>query len=272
MLDLAPNNKRGLALHSPIMVGSGGAGNGDCWAAGLTPDMFAAVVTHPVTLRPRRGRPAPRLAELPAGFALDAGVHNPGFRRLMDQHRSQWRRLGVPLIVSLAEGEPGDRAWMAERLEEEPTVAGVELPVKEDVNLGELSAAIAAVRRVTTLPLLVKLPSTRAAHLAKACVVAGADALVIGGPPPALYPTREGALLEGPVGGPIALPFTLRALQKVAALDLETPLIASGGIHRVDDVKLCLEMGAVAVQIRSLLWTDPSAARALAEWGQNSVE
>ncbi|NOX61860.1 MAG: hypothetical protein GXP42_07925 [Chloroflexi bacterium] len=259
-------------MHSPIMVGSGGAGNGDCWPSGLTPDMFAAVVTHPVTLRPRRGSEPPRLAELPAGFLLNTGDHNPGFRRLLDQHRTQWRRLGVPLIISLAEGAPGDRAWMAERLEEEPVVAGIELPVREDVNLGELSAAIAAVRRVTTLPLLVKLPSTRAAHLAKACVVAGADALVIGGPPPAVYPASGQALLEGVLGGPIALPFTLRALEKVAALALDAALIASGGIQRRQDVALCLNMGATAVQVRSLLWTDPAAARALAQWGQDPIE
>jgi dihydroorotate dehydrogenase len=260
-IELAPRNKRGLSLRSPIMAGSGAVGYGDCWPPGLDPRQFGAIVTAGVTMRPRPGCEPPRLVELPLGFVLATGDQNPGYRRVIAHYADLWRRLEVPVILSLLGAEPGDRAWMAARLEEDdPGPAGIELPVPEHANLGEVSAFIAAVRRVTTLPLLVKLPSTRAAHLAEACVVAGADALVIGTPPPVVYPTADGTPLEGPLAGPMALPFTLRALRAVAALRLDVPLIASGGILRVDDVRLCLLWGATAVQIRSLIWTDPAAA------------
>lgn len=265
-IELAPNNKRGLILESPLMAGCGAVAYGNIWPPGLTPEQFGALVTSPISVRPRKGVAGPRLAELPAGFLFSTGDHNPGFRRVLDRQAILWQRLQTPVILTLVGGDPGDRAWMAVRLEETDIgVAGVELPVPEDANLGEVSAFISAVRQVTTLPILVRLPATRASHLARSCVVAGADALVVGTPPPALYPCEEGALLEAPIAGPIALPFTLRALRRVAALDLGVPLIASGGIHSLDDVALCLDLGAQAVQIRSLIWTDPAAAGHLAE-------
>jgi len=265
LIELAPHNKRGLALDSPLMAGCGSVGYGDSWPPELSSNLFGAVVTAPLSVRPRKGATHPRLAELPAGFLFSTGDHNPGFRRVIKRQTSLWRRTQTPLILTLVGGAPGDRAWMAVRLDEADLgVDGIELPVPEDVNLGEASAFISAVRHVTTLPLLVKLPATRAAHLAKSCVVAGADALVVGTPPPAVYPAEDDVLLEAPIAGPIAFPFTLRALRRVAALDLGAPLIATGGIHTLDDVALCLDEGADAVQIRSLIWTDPLAAKHLA--------
>ncbi len=265
LIELAPHNKCGLALDSPLMAGCGSVGYGDSWPPELSSNLFGAVITAPLSVRPRKGAPHPRLAELPAGFLFSTGDHNPGFRRVIKRQTSLWRRTQTPLILTLVGGAPGDRAWMAVRLDEADLgVDGIELPVPEDVNLGEASAFISAVRHVTTLPLLVKLPATRAAHLAKSCVIAGADALVVGTPPPAVYPAEDDVLLEAPVAGPIAFPFTLRALRRVAALDLGVPLIAAGGIHTLDDVALCLDEGADAVQIRSLIWTDPAAAKHLA--------
>ena len=125
---------------------------------------------------------------------------------------------------------------------------------------------VSTVRRATTLPLLVKLPSAQSTALARAATQAGADALVIGAPPLASAPAMSGgALVEGPIAGPAALPFTLRALRAVAALSLGLPLIVAGGICRPEDIERCFDAGAVAVQIRSLLWTDPAAAMRLAE-------
>ena len=264
MLNLAPHNKHGLFLDSPLIAGSGAVGYGDVWPPGLHPEDFGAIITAPVSAAPRKGRPQPRLAEIPGGFLLDTGGHNPGFRRLVASQARTWQRLSIPVILSLAGGDPGDRAWMAAHLEPlEDVIAGVELTVSEDVNLGETAAFIAAVRRATPLPILVRLPATRAAYLARTAIVAGADALIVGTPPPASYPAGK-TLIEAPLGGPVAFPFTLRALSLLAELDLDAPVIAAGGIYSLDDALICLEMGARAVAIRGLIWRDPGAARRLA--------
>jgi dihydroorotate dehydrogenase len=263
MTELAPNNKRGLTLASPLIAGSGAVGYADAWPPGVTPDAFGAIVTAPLTWRPRRGRTAARLAELPGGFLLATGDHNPGCRRALQDHDAAWRRLGVPVIVALAASAPEEWERLAEALDEESGAAGLELQLPHIAHRSDAAAWIGAVRRTATLPLLVKLPTPRAVALASTCASAGADALVIGSAPLAAGLAADGALVEGPVAGPVAFPFTLYALRAVAALTLGLPLVAAGGICRPEDAELCFTAGAVAVQIRSVLWTDPAAGARL---------
>ncbi len=264
-IELAPHNKHSLTLASPLLAGSGAVGYADAWPPGITAAMFGAIVTPPVSWRPRRGHPPARLAETPAGFILAAGDHNPGYRRVMDDHALDWRRLPVPVIMALAGSAVEDWDRIAAYLEDEPGVAGLELHVAEGVRSVDVANWVSTVRRVTTLPLLVKLPAAQSLALAPAAVHAGADALVIGAPPLAAALTPGGARIEASMAGPAAFPFTLRAVAAVAGLNLAAPIIAAGGICRLEDAGLCLGAGAVAVQAHSLLWVDPAAAVKLAE-------
>jgi dihydroorotate dehydrogenase len=264
-IELAPNNKRGLALASALIAGSGAVGLADAWPAGIAPALFGAIITSPLTWRPRRGRTTARHAELPGGFLLTTGDHNPGCRRALQDHDGAWRRLGVPVIAALAASAPEDWERLAEILDEESGAAGLELHLPYIAHRSDAAAWIGAARRATTLPLLVKLPTPRAVALAATCASAGADALVVGGAPMAAAPAADGTLVEGPVAGPAAFPFTLFALRAVAALDLGLPLLAAGGLCRPEDAELCFAAGAIAIQVRSLLWTDPGAAVRMAE-------
>ncbi len=263
LIELAPHNKRGLAISSPVIAGSGAAGFGDVWGPGLGPEAFGAVVTAPISLHPRRGRNAPRLAEIPGGFLLATDDHNPGYRRLFREHGGLWTRLTTPIIVALAASTPEDWDQLAGHLEETGGIAGIELHILPGARRGDVAVWIAAVRRTTTLPVWTKVPSNQAEELAEMCAHEGADALVVGLPPAGAYPV-DGTLLVAPVAGPAALPFTLRALAALRGLHLDLPIIASGGIRSASDARWCLEAGASAVQVRSLLWTDPGAAAALA--------
>jgi dihydroorotate dehydrogenase len=290
-IELAPDNKQGLSLASPLIAGSGAVGLGDAWPApvdaaasgpaALGPNVFGAtifgaavfgaIILSPISVAPRRGLAGPRLAELPAGFLLTTGGQNPGYRRAVGEHGRNWQRLGVPVLAALdgldeAGGQSmGDWVRLAELWEEGGLVAGLELALPEDAQPRLARDVLNAVRRATTLPLLAKLPVGQAAALAEACLQGGADALVVGVAPRAAYPAAEGPLVEGTVAGPIAFPFTLCALRRVSALRLDAPLVAAGGIQTHEQVRMCQELGAVAVQIRSLLWTDPLAVARLAE-------
>jgi dihydroorotate dehydrogenase (NAD+) catalytic subunit len=264
VIELAPHNKVGLRLASLLIAGSGAVGFGDAWPPGVKPEMFGALVTAPISLRPQRGQSPPRLAEIPCGYLLATADHNPGCNRVVRDHATDWARTGIPIIAGLAGSATADWARLAAHLEEETIVAGLELALPADVGPSDASGWVGAVRRATTLPLLVKLPATLAGEVAQSCAEVGADALVVGTPPVAAYPAWNGSLVEGPVGGPAALPFTLRALGVVARLDIGLPLIAAGGIYRIEDTRLCLATGAVAVQVRGLMWSDPAAAARLA--------
>jgi dihydroorotate dehydrogenase len=260
MIELALRNKQGLTLASPVMAGSGAVGYGDAWPPGVSPQMFGALVTPPISLAARPGAAQPRLVELPGGFLLATGEQNPGYRRVMGQHAAAWRRLGVPVMVALAAAAGNDWPELAARLEEEGTAAGIELTLLHGLPAHQAAADMAAVRRATTLPILARLPVPQAWQLARACVDAGADALVVGIPPVGASPAADGALVEAPVSGPLAFPFTMAALREVLAQGLRAPVVAAGGIHTVEQARLCLQMGAAAVQIRSLLWTNPAGA------------
>ena len=264
MIELAPHNKQGLALGSPLIAGSGAVGYGDAWPVGVSADLFGAIVTPPISWRPRRGASPPRLAEAPGGFLLDTGDHNPGCRRVLQDHDATWRRLSVPVIAALAASTPEDWGRLAATLEEESGAAGLELQMPQVAHRNDAAAWIGAVRRSCTLPLLVKLPVARAVALASTCVSAGADALVVGTGALAASSAPDGSRVAGAAAGPLAFPFMRYALSAVADLGFDVPLIAAGGITRREDVQTCFEAGAAAVQVRSLAWIDPRALVRLA--------
>jgi dihydroorotate dehydrogenase len=171
------------------------------------------------------------------------------------------------VIVAFGQSHPEDWSRLAQHIEEESAASGLELALPQLASRPEAETWVAAVRRVSTLPLLVKLPAAQAEFLAEACVGAGADALVIGSGPLVVGKAAgpEAIWIEGVAGGPAALPFALRALRAVSALEPKAPLVAAGGIARLDDARMCLGEGAVAVQVRSLCWVDPARVAALAE-------
>ncbi|OQA40746.1 MAG: Dihydroorotate dehydrogenase B (NAD(+)), catalytic subunit [Chloroflexi bacterium ADurb.Bin325] len=272
-IELAPHNKLGLSLASPLMAGSGALGFGEAWPPGVGPELFAALVTPPITFQPRRGNAPPRLAEIPGGFILATGDHNPGLRRLLRDDAAGWARLGIPALVALAASAPEDWDRLAAALEDQPAVAGLELHLPAQATARDAGLWTANVRRSCQLPLLVKLPAANAELLVEACLHAGADALVAATAPVGAAPAlaEETAVVTGPVGGPAALPFTLAALAAVLAQAAGAPVIAAGGITRPADALRCLRMGAAAVQVRSVLWTNPAAVaeirRAVTEGG-----
>ncbi len=271
MIELAPASKTGLAIASPLILGSGAVGWGTAWPAGLEAGWFGAWVTPPLTLQGRRGTAGPRLAEIPGGFILSTGDHNPGLRRVLRDDLLQWEGLRMPIIVALSAAAPEDWPRLGERLEN-AGISAVEAHLPAAATPRDASGWIAALARNCQLPVLVKVSATNAASLSEACAAAGADVLVVATPHRAAAAAPDGSLVEGPVAGPAAFPFTLRALLAVAGLGLGLPLIAAGGITLAEDVAACWQHGATAVQLRSILWTAPGSVRDLAgQWAHRTM-
>jgi dihydroorotate dehydrogenase (NAD+) catalytic subunit len=63
---------------------------------------------------------------------------------------------------------------------------------------------------------------------------------------------------------PTVKPITLNALNEIADLKLDVPLIACGGIHSADDAREFLAAGAAAIQVDSAAWVDPSLVARMA--------
>ncbi|HET7181045.1 MAG TPA: dihydroorotate dehydrogenase, partial [Candidatus Limnocylindrales bacterium] len=273
-VDLSVDLGRGLVLDNPILVASGTFGYGTEYADVVQVQRLGAICCKGTTLRPRIGNPTPRVTETPGGMLNSIGLQNPGVDAVISKYAGTWAGWQVPVIVNVAGESVADYVEVARRLEGVPGVAGIELNIScPNVGRGGLQFAIdagaagevtAAVRRATDLPLLVKLSPNVAdvRPIARAIADAGADALTaintLSGI--AVSPTRERPLLGniyGGLSGPAIKPVALRIVYEVAQV-VDIPVIAIGGVTELADVLDFLAVGAVAVQVGTAIFADPT--------------
>jgi len=273
-VDLTVDLGRGLVLPNPILVASGTFGYGIEYGDVVDVDRLGGICSKGTTLRPRIGNPTPRVTETPGGMLNSIGLQNPGVDAVIEKYSATWATWRVPVIVNVAGESVEDYVQVTRRLEGLPGVAAIELNIScPNVGKGGLQFAIdagaagevtAAVRRATDLPLLVKLSPNVAdiRPIARAIADAGADALTaintLSGI--ALAPDRTRPLLGniyGGLSGPAVKPVALRVVYE-AAQAVKIPVIAIGGVTELADVLDFLAVGAVAVQVGTAIFADPT--------------
>lgn len=267
----------GLALSSPVLVASGCAGTGRDLAAYGPLAAYGAVVSRSVTRDPRPGGPAPRFAESPAGLVHATGLPGPGIDGFLATELPWLLQEGARVVVSVVGRELGEYAELARRLGTAPGVAAVEvnlaapdavaaglLDVREPFHVG---AAVAAVLRELPrgVPVLAKLrpDPLRVVEATRAAADAGAGAVVVGGALPAALPDGRDAGLSGPAVRPLALRCTTLAAQVAGEAGLD--VVGCGGVATAADARAYLDAGAVAVQVGSALFHDPTTAARLVD-------
>ena len=273
-IDLTVDLGRGLVLANPILVASGTFGYGVEYGEVIEIDRLGAICCKGTTLRPRIGNPTPRVTETPGGMLNSIGLQNPGVDAVIAKYAPTWAGWRVPVIVNVAGESVRDYVEVTRRLEGMPGIAGIELNIScPNVGRGGLQFAIdpgaagevtAAVRRATDLPLLVKLsPNVSDIRpIARAIADAGADALTaintLSGM--AVAPGRDRPLLGniyGGLSGPAVKPVALRVVYE-AAQAVNIPVVAIGGVTELADVLDFLAVGAVAVQVGTAIFADPT--------------
>jgi len=269
-VELAP----GLRLANPILVASGTFGYGIEYGDVVDVERLGAICCKGTTLKPRVGNIPPRVTETPAGMLNSIGLQNPGVDAVIERYAPTWAGWRVPVIVNVAGESIDDYVEVARRLDGVPGVAGIELNIScPNVGKGGLQFAIdaeaagavtAAVRRACDLPLLVKLSPNVAdvRPIARAIEKAGADAITaintLSGI--ALRPDRSRPLLGnvyGGLSGPAIKPVALRIVYEVAQV-VGIPIVAIGGVSELGDVLDFLAVGAVAVQVGTAVFADPT--------------
>jgi len=273
-IDLSVDLGRGLVLDNPILVASGTFGYGIEYGDVVEVQRLGAICCKGTTLRPRIGNPTPRVTETPGGMLNSIGLQNPGVDAVIEKYASTWAGWTVPVIVNVAGESVGDYVEVVRRLEGVPGIAGIELNIScPNVGRGGLQFAIdasaagevtAAVRRATDLPLLVKLSPNVAdvRPIARAIADAGADALTaintLSGI--AVAPARGRPLLGniyGGLSGPAIKPVALRIVYEASQV-VDLPIVAIGGVTELADVLDYLAVGAVAVQVGTAIFADPT--------------
>jgi dihydroorotate dehydrogenase (NAD+) catalytic subunit len=273
-VDLSVDLGRGLVLANPILVASGTFGYGVEYGDVVDVDRLGAICCKGTTLKPRIGNVTPRVTETPGGMLNSIGLQNPGVDAVIDKYATTWTTWRTPVIVNVAGESVADYVEVVRRLDGVPGIAAIELNIScPNVGAGGLQFAIdadaaasvtAAVRRATDLPLLVKLSPNVAdvRPIAKAIAAAGADALTaintLSGI--AVAPSRTKPLLGniyGGLSGPAVKPVALRIVYEVAQV-VDIPIIAIGGVTELADVLDFLAVGAVAVQVGTAIFADPT--------------
>jgi len=274
-VQIAPNNEKGLLLQNPVMTASGTFGYGIEYREFFDIERLGAIVCKATTLAPRAGNREPRIAETACGMLNSIGLQNEGVKSLITEKAPQWTKLKIPVIVNIAGESVADYAELARLLDGVPGVAGLEVNISCP-NVAEGGAAFgadctasaavtAAVKKTTSLPVIVKLTPnvTDIAAVAKAVEEAGADAISLINTLKAISIdiNRRKPLLgnvTGGLSGPAIKPVALYMVYEVARA-VKIPVIGLGGIMTGADVLEFLIVGAKAVEVGTANFVDPTA-------------
>jgi dihydroorotate dehydrogenase (NAD+) catalytic subunit len=283
--ELAPHHKSGLLLRNPVMTAAGTFGYGVEYAKIAEIHRLGAITCKGTTLHPRSGNQQPRTLETASGMLNAIGLQNPGIHAVIKKYASIWATWQTPVIVNIAGETIEEFVEIAELLEGVAGVAGVEVNVScPNVRAGgavfgaseqAVADVTAAVRRATTLPLIVKLSpnSGDARPTAVAAASSGADAIslinTIVGMGIDTHERRPGlANGTGGLSGPAVKPIALRMVYEVAhelRASLQVPIIGIGGICNANDALEFLMAGASAIQIGTINFINPHAGVEIVE-------
>jgi dihydroorotate dehydrogenase (NAD+) catalytic subunit len=272
---LAPNNTRGLTLKNPVMTASGTFGYGTENSHLFDIGKLGAIICKGTFLEPRNGNPQPRIAETPSGMLNAIGMEGIGIDSLISDKAPVWAGWSVPVIVNIAGETVEEYAVIAERLDRVNGVSGIEVNIScPNIQAGGAEFGIrpdtaagvtAAVRKATSLPVLVKLtPNTsEIIAVAEAAAGEGADALT-------LINTLKGMAIDiysrkpilgnitGGLSGPAIKPVALYMVYEVSKV-VKIPVIGCGGISTAADALEFIMAGATAVQTGTAGFSNPSA-------------
>ncbi|MGI8462425.1 MAG: dihydroorotate dehydrogenase [Solirubrobacterales bacterium] len=268
----------GLQLEHPVLNGSGTfdaiAARRAFGEAVNESFPFSAYVSKTITPEPRAGNPPPRLYETPSGMINSIGLPNKGLAGFLEHDLPQLAKLTVPLIVSVMGTSVEEFKRLVDAVGGRSEVAALELNiscpnVKSGLIVGEQPeealALIAALRDLTTMPLICKLTPNVVdpAAVALAAEAGGADAL-------SLINTVKATAIDprslerwlgagsGGLSGPAIRAIALGQVAAVAAA-VSIPVIGMGGIESGDDALAFVAAGASAIAVGTANFRDPMA-------------
>jgi dihydroorotate dehydrogenase (NAD+) catalytic subunit len=203
------------------------------------------------------------------------GLQGIGVDALIKEKTPVWAGWQVPVIVNIVGRTVEDYTEVARKLDNVPGVAGLELNIScPNVKAGgaEFGASpetagkvTAAVRKATTLPIIVKLtPNTgEIVRIAQAAAAAGADALCLINTVKGMainIKTRKPLLgntyggLSGPAIKPVALYMVYQVFKAV-----NIPIVGCGGITNAHDAIEFFMAGATAIEVGTASFMNPRA-------------
>lgn len=267
-------NVAGVAFANPLIAASGTFGFGREFAQLYPLSTLGGISCKGITLLPREGNPPPRVTETPAGMLNAVGLQNPGVDHFIAEDLPWLEQQGTRIIANVAGNAPEDYCQTVEKLND-TCVDMIELNIscpnvkQGGVQFGTTKEGVFGitdqVRRHCKKPLMVKLSPNVSdiGEMAKAAEAAGADAI-------SLINTLTGMRIDirtrrpiirnntGGLSGPAVFPVAVRMVWQ-ATRAVKIPVVGLGGIATWQDAVEMLLAGASALQIGTVLFTDPLA-------------
>jgi dihydroorotate dehydrogenase (NAD+) catalytic subunit len=277
----------GLELTNPVIAASGTFGYGIEFEEIVALEEIGGFVTKGISLEPMTGHAAPRIVQTAAGMLNAIGLQNVGVEDFIARKLPPLARYPhCKVIVNVFGSTANDYIRVIERLNHAEGIAAYELNVScpnvhaggmvFGTDPGSLEYLVSQTKKVSKLPLIVKLSPnvTSIAHMAKVVADSGADAVSLTNTFLAMsidVETRKPRLsnVTGGLSGPAIKPIALRMVYE-AARTVEIPILGLGGIVTPEDAVEFLMAGATAIQVGTASYADPRAterlARGLESW------
>jgi len=262
-----------LNLRNPVMVASGTFGYAEEFKGLMDLKKLGAIVTKTITVKARPGNLPPRTCETPSGMLNSIGLENPGIDMFIKEKLPFLKKLGVPVIVSIAaEDNPEEFSVLVGQLDKLSAVSAVELNIScpnlqknklisQDAK--ETFALVSAVRKLTNKCLITKLSPnvTSISEVALAAQEAGSNAV-------ALINTFTGMSIDvhkrtpkigswvGGLSGPAIRPVAVRMVWEVYN-KIKIPIIGMGGIMDTESALEFIIAGATAISVGTANFINP---------------
>ncbi|MCL1832845.1 MAG: dihydroorotate dehydrogenase [Oscillospiraceae bacterium] len=264
----------GLKFANPVIAASGTYGFGEDYNELYPINILGGISCKGLTLEEREGNPTPRIAETSGGMLNAVGLQNPGVDRFITTHLPFMKEKANVVIANFAGATLEDYVKTAQKLDAtnvDMLELNISCPnVKEGgaawgVSADSAAQVTGAVRAVTNKPLMVKLTPNVSdiTEIAKAVEAAGADCV-------SLINTILGMRIDirsrrpilrnnvGGLSGAAVFPVALRMVWQVANA-VKIDVVGMGGIMTADDAIEMMLAGAKAVQIGTVIISDPYA-------------
>jgi dihydroorotate dehydrogenase (NAD+) catalytic subunit len=270
-----------LRLENPVMVCSGTFGYGEEFKDFLPLRKLGAIVTKTITLNPRQGNAPPRTCETPGGMLNSIGLENPGLSGFINEKLPILKKIGVPIIVSVAaESGVDEFIKIICELDKFSDVAAFELNISCP-NVGHESSTkkrliaqdalatfemVKKIRMATKKTLITKLSPnvTDITEIAIAVSQAGSDAVslintLIGMSIDVKTKRPKVAAVTAGLSGPAIRPIALRMVWEVYQ-KIKLPIIGMGGIIDTSSALEFFLAGSTAIGVGTANFIDPAAA------------
>ncbi|MEZ0536043.1 dihydroorotate dehydrogenase [Caldicellulosiruptoraceae bacterium PP1] len=266
-------NLAGVELKNPIIAASGTFGFGKEFSKLIDINQFGAISTKGLTLKPHKGNPSPRIAEVYGGIINSIGLENPGIEHFIENELPFLKQHDIKIIANI-NGFTKEEFYEITKLIDDsvdlievniscPNVKNGGMSFGTDPNM--VYDIIKLVKKAAKVPVIAKLSPnvTSIVDIAKSAQSAGADAISLINTLRAMaidIKTRKPHIKQiiGGLSGPCVKPIAIRMIYECFN-NINIPIIGMGGIMNYKDAIEFFLAGSTCISLGTVNFINPNA-------------